>query len=246
MKIDRKNILDEAIHNCYKEMYAKAQPSVDYDQLIKDNKEGKINEKKDGPIYNRYYLSQEEYIYIIDKYLEAYRINNEWESNINVLENYLKEGGNKDKYIKEYTDKNGNYHSGWKSYEKVPPLKDQISDIIREFDCSEVAQEVGKEIYNKVMETIENCKEFYKFDREESQFRMTMALGHSPTSNKDIVIKWWKEHKNKDIEIEERIPTLFWYYDNGYTDEELAEEFANYGDDWKKKLYDEWRNKEIV
>lgn len=239
--INRDKIIKEAIHNCYKEMYAKAQPSADYEQLIQDKKDGKIDESKDGPVYIRHYLSQEEYDYILDKYLDAYRLRKEWESNITVLENYLENGGFKDSYVDEEIDEDGHRHPGYRTAELVSPIKDQISDIMREFDCSEAAQEVGEDIYNKVMETIKNCKDFYQFDREEDKFRFTISLGHSPICNKEVVKKWWKEYKDIDLEIEERIPELFWYYDNGYTDEELAYEFENLGENWKEELYKQWK-----
>ena len=97
--------------------------------------------------------------------------------------------------------------------------------------------------YKRYRNCLKATREFisYKFDREESQFGATIALGAAPTSNKETVIKWWKDNYNQDITIEDRIPRLFWYYDQGYTDEELAEEFETYGENWKEKLYEEWQ-----
>ena len=34
--LDRKEILNKVVHDCFKEMYAKAQPSADWDQIIKE------------------------------------------------------------------------------------------------------------------------------------------------------------------------------------------------------------------
>ena len=242
MYLNREKILNEAIDACLREMYAKAQPSADFDQLVQDIKDGKID--KDEPIYERYYLSYEEFKYIIDKYKKAYRINEEWKSNIEVLEEYLNKGGIKNKYIPTKIDEDGFKHPGYRGYEDVPPLKEQIRSIMKDFDCSECAQELADEITNKVMETIKNCKDFYKFDREEGDFSCAIALGCSPSQNAENVKKWWKENKGIDIKIEERIPRLFWYYDEGYTDEELAEEFEDYGPSWKANLYQEWKEEE--
>lgn len=107
---------------------------------------------------------------------------------------------------------------------------------------SEAAKNVAIELYGKIMETIKNCKEYYRFDREESEFSIAISLGASPTSNPKTVKEWWKTNKGIDIKIEERNPKLFWYYDNGYTDEELAWEFEDYGPNWKEKLYQEWQD----
>ena len=236
--LTREEILNTAIHDCYKEMYAKAQPSADWDQIIKEFKEGKRD--KNECVYEQHYLSQQEYTYIINKYLEAYNITSQWRDDVEVVERYLNKGGYKDKYIPEHKDPDGFVHPGYRSYEEVPPLKEQILNIMKEFDCSEVAKEVGENIYNKVMELISECKNYYKFDREESSFRCTIALGHSPTSNAETVKKYWKEKTGEDIKIEERNPKLFWYKDMGYTDEDMEYEFDD--PNWKETLDKEWKD----
>lgn len=243
--LDREEILVKAIEDCYKEMFAKAQPMADWDNLIAEYKAGKIDEKKDGPVYDRHYLSQEEYIYILNKYLEAYHIGSEWKEDIELLEDYLKNGGSKDKYIDSYTDENGNYHSGYRGYEKVSPMLDHIKDIIYEEygDTGEDLDHVSKKINDKIMELITNCKEFYNFNTDEMKFRNTLAMGASPISNKETVKKWWKEHYNVDIKIEERNPLLFWEYDyyGDEIDEVMSEE---YGDNWKEILDQKWKDEQ--
>ena len=67
MKVSRKEILEQAVHDCYKEMYAKAQPSIDWDQIVQEFKEGKRD--KDERVYEQHYLSQDEYIYA--RYMEV-------------------------------------------------------------------------------------------------------------------------------------------------------------------------------
>lgn len=236
--LNRRDIIKRAIHDCMIEMYRKAQPSADFDQIIEDYKAGKIG--KDERVYERHYLSQEEFSYIRDKYKDAYRINEEWKPNIEVLEKYLVEGGLKDKYIPEEVDEDGMRHPGYRSSEKVSALKPQILAIMKEFDCSEVAQEVGEKIYDKVMETIKNCKEFYQFDHEGRDFDIAVALGASPTSNPETVKKWWKENKGIDIKIEEHNPLLFWEQD--YYKDEFEEVMKDeYGENWKEIKDKEWK-----
>ena len=238
--VDREEVLGTAVYECMKEMYAKSQPSADYDQLIQDYKDGKIG--KDETIYDRYYLSAEEFKYIKEKYKKAYRINEEWKDNISVLEEYLINGGYKDKYIEEKEDEDGFVHPGYRSHEKVLPIKNLIYDILLEQCSDKDAETLSSKISDKVMETIGYCKNFYRFDREESKFEFSICLGASPTSNAETVKKWWKENKGVDIEIEERNPKLFWYYDEGYTDDDLAIEFEDYGENWKEKLFNEWKD----
>ena len=240
--LDRDKILEKAYNECMAEMYAKAQPSADYYQLCEDAKNGKIG--KDERVYERYYLSQEEFLHIRDKYVKAYGMEGTWKSNIELLEQYLTEGGTKDKYIESHTDENGHYHPGYRGYEKVKPIKEQIESILNnEFASGEVSPFVKDAIRDKiaeiVMTTISDCKEFYRFDREESTFGASIALGPSPCSNKDTVIEYWKS-QGIDIEIEERNPLLLWEQDY-YGDEFEEVMIDEYGEDWKEQFDNKWK-----
>ena len=236
--LDRKEILNKAIHDCFKEMYAKAQPSADWDQIIKEFEEGKRN--KDEKVYEQHYLSQEEYTYILEKYLDAYNIRTQWKEDVEIVEEYLNSGGLKDKYIKEHTDKNGDFHPGYRSTEKVPSIKTQILKYLDKHNKSSENEEIAKTLHKIVMKTISECKNFYKFDKEESSFRMTIALGASPCCNAETVKRYWKEKTGEDIVIEERNPKLFWYQDMGYNDEDMVYEFDD--PNWKETLDKEWKD----
>jgi len=243
--IDRESILLEAVNDCYREMFAKAQPSADWDNLVQEYKEGKIDIEKDGPIYDRHYLSYHEYVYIIDKYIEAYKIKSGWNDHIDLLKEYLVEGGSKDKYIKEHTDENGNYHPGYRGYEKVAPMVEHIKKIIYdEYDGNgEIAATVAQNVANKVIELIDTCQNFYRFNIDECKFRNTLAFGATPTSNAETVKKWWKDHYNMDIEIKERNPLLLWEYDN-YGDEMNEIMTDEYGENWEQIWWDKYHEEE--
>ena len=241
--ITRDDVLSRAVEDCYRELFAKAQPEADYDNLLEEYRLGKIDEDKDGPIYNRHYISYEEYIYIINKYIEAYKIESEWKSDVGVVEDYLNEGGSKDKYIEEYTDEYGDYHPGYRGYEKVPPLKDQIINVLNNFNggkCPDQERLVDN-LMTVIMDDIATCKDFYQFNMDECKFRNTLAFGSTPTFNKETVKQWWKEHYNVDIEIEERNPLLFWEYD--YYGDEIDEVMSDeYGDNWKEIWDKKWKD----
>ena len=80
--LDRDVIIKRAIDECMEEMYLKAQPSVSYKELIEKVKSGEIEDSHENPVYNRYYLSQEEFEYIKNKYVEAYDFTPQWRENI--------------------------------------------------------------------------------------------------------------------------------------------------------------------
>lgn len=234
--LDRKEILERAYVECMSEMYAKSQPSGDYKQYVQDVKDGKIG--KDELIYERHYLSHEEFKYILNKYIAAYGMEEKWKSNIETLEQYFTEGGMKDKWIEGHTDKDGFKHSGHRGYEKVAPIKEQIQTILQT-EIGDECTEVGNKIAEAVMNTIKECKEFYRFDREENDFSCSIALGASPTSNPDSVIKYWSS-QGIDIKIEERNPLLFWeqeYYGDGF--EEVME--YEYGENWIEYWNNKWQ-----
>ena len=242
--LDREEILAKAYNDCIREMFAKAQPTADWDNIIEEYKAGKIDEKKDGPIYDRHYLSHAEFMYILDKYMKAYRIKSEWKDDVEVVEEYLNKGGNKDKYIKDWDDEHG-HHPGYRSYEEVPPLKDHIRQIIDNYlenkELNQTRQDLTDDITNKVMELISTCKNYYSFNVDEQKFRNTVCMRCSPTGSIETVKKWWKDHYDIDIEIEERNPLLFWdqdYYGDCF--EEIMEEED--GPDWKEKWDKKWKD----
>lgn len=232
--INRDQILKLAYHDCMKEMYARSQPPADYDQLLEDVKNGKIG--KDERVYERHYLSHEEFKYILGKYKKAYNIRETWTSDVETLEDYLKNGGIKDKYIEAHTDEYG-YHPGHRGYETVKPILNQISNILHEYEIDD--KKLESAITETILKTVKDCKEFYKFDREESSFECSVALGASPTSNPEAVKKYWKS-QGVDINIEIRNPLLFWdqdYYGDSF--EEVMEE--DYGENWREYLDNKWK-----
>ena len=222
--IDRDIIIRKAVDECMEEMYLKAQPSVNFKELIQKVKSGEIEDSHDNPVYDRHYLSMEEFEYIRNKYAEAYGLKSHWIPNIELLESYLKEGGTKDKYIPETMEEDGFIHPGYRSYEKVKPLIEQLKEYILD-------EETLNKVSNTIFNTIKDCKYFYNFDTELSSFNVMTALGASPTSNKESVEKYW-ELQGKPIKIIDKNPLLLWemdYYDSEF--EEVMRE--TYGDDWE-------------
>lgn len=231
----RDDIMKQAIHNCMKEMYFKAQPSVDYDALIEKKKAKLIVDTHEDPIYNRYYLSQEEFEYIREKYITAYGFKSTWKHNVKLVEEYLINGGTKNKYIPSKKDSTGIVHPGYRSYEKVPSLIKQLTDILGE--------DKSKEVCNIVINNIKNCKDYYRFDWDENTFNFAIALGASPTSNKETVIKYWEEH-GSPIEIVDRNPLLFWEMDEyGDEFEEVMED--EYGENWREIMDNKYKEEQF-
>lgn len=220
---NREDILKKAVDDCFREMYAKAQPSADFDQLVQDAKDGKIG--KDECVYERYYLSSEEFKYIVDKYVDMYRIRSEWQDDVDVVLDFLENGG---------TDEVRNDDTGDKEYVRIPGLKDELYNIIGDSGLAD-------KVYDSVIGKINKCKRYYRFNAEESAFRFSTAFGPSPTCNMKTVKDYWKNEKGIDVEIEERNPLTFWERDE-YGDEFESVMKDEYGENWKDELDRQWKD----
>ena len=176
--MDRDTIIAEAIDRCLTEMFSKAQPSANWHEYVEKAKRGEID--KNEKIYERHYLNETQFNYIANKYKNAYRCINEWRSNIEFLLDCFENGGYRTVYEKS---ENG---SKTRTSEKTPVLTNLI----------------GEENAAKVIELINDLRNFYRFDREEETFNWHVYLGCSPTSNAQTVKDYWKS-QGKDIEIDE-------------------------------------------
>jgi len=198
--IRRDDILREALHKCLVEMYKWSQPSIDLDELIKSN----FKDNRENPLYARHYLSQHNFSYIRDAYMNAYGITDDWDNTFELLIKQLLEGGIEDDY-KEATQERPAY----RDYKKVAPLKDVIS-------CpGEV---------NTIIDYIKKCQNFYKGHcRETNQFSCSVALGGSPNSCAKNVEEYWHIHGRPDFKIKEyNIEDIIYGSDD--FDEDITEE----------------------
>ena len=201
----RSDIISKAVIDCLDEMYRKSQPSITWEEV---ETEAKLNPKK--RIWQEHYLSSKKFEEIQDKYMYMYRIGDEFKDNVGLVEEYLSKGGTRDKYMSEVIDKDGFKHPGYRGYEKVPPIKEQIEQILNEgFASGEVSPFVKDAIRDKIVEsvmnTIADCKEFYCFNREEIGFRFNVS-NYSPNSNIEGVREIYKDTDiviNEDIDDED-------------------------------------------
>lgn len=194
--VSRREIIEKATIDCLDEMYRLSQPSITWDEIQKQAKEN-----PERHIWREHYLPQHLYIKIMEKYMDAYRIRDEWTHNIKVLEEYLEKGGTKDKYISAYTDSTG-YHSGHRGYEKVEPITIQFQKKLKEMDIE--YSSIALTLSDILFTNINDCKEFYKFNREEMGFRMDIS-NYSPNSNIKDVRDFYKDTDIviNEIEMEE-------------------------------------------
>lgn len=185
--IDRSSIIEQAILECLTEMYAKAQPSADFNELIK------LYKGTNKPFYQWYYLSEEEFKYILNKYLEAYKIKDKRQDYLDLIIDDLKNGYYVNVYKNAWTDEYG-FHPGYKDYKEEKSL----------------IKKIGEDTANKVFDILEERNHYYKVNLEENKFTSTIAFGCSPTSNVKTVLEHWG-----NIEIKPRHLTEdeFWEED---------------------------------
>lgn len=191
-EIDGDNVVQECIINCLQEMYKWAQPSLDFKDFYKKLQNHEIVEDRDSPTYTHHYLSNDNFIKIKDHYLTIYNFKPYWKEYCDVIEEYLFKGGLRDIWIKE---KDG--RPGYRSSEPTKPITSFLN----------------KDDSDKILSLLKDCSNFYRFDRNYNDMAAAIALGASPTCNKETVIEYWKSH-GKDIKIED-----FDIYDKIYGDE---------------------------
>lgn len=236
-----KKIFQRAFDECMEEMYNKSFPSASWKEYIEKYNSGEIG--KNDHIYERHYLSREEFNYILDKYVHLYGLEEKWKPYCDIILDDLKNGYSSDKYVEPYIDEHEFKHPGYRSYQKIKSLKDQIESLLSEYSASDIIIGISEEINDLVIKNIENRKDFYRFDRDESDFRCNVALGASPTSNLETVKSYWKEQGIDIGEPKWKNPLLFWEMDEyGEDFEEIMKE--DYGDDWETIWKEKWEKKQ--
>lgn len=218
--VTRDDVLSRAADDCMKELYSLAQPSIDWDEFIKENKiySERYNkwekERNSNPEYigksitecigprpfEFYYLPSDILKDVVDNYVRAYKIDSQQEllDTIEILKNYCKEPI-VDKWI-EGEDENDPGHRG---YYHPDNLEKEIQKLIQEYDSSDVSKEISEKCCNKFFEFLDMAGKFFSWNRDLNAFYTTVYLGCSPNSNKKAVIENWKKYRKQDIEINE-------------------------------------------
>ena len=216
--ITRHDVLADAINKCIRELYSLAQPEVNYDDFIEENKIYLEKEKeyyslpKDnrpsyreymGPKpYEFYYLPREIFKEIADSYVEAYKLDGKQEllDTIQILKKYCEEPI-VDKWIEGNDDE-----PGYKGYEHPDNLEKEIEKILfgrMSEEPGEYREESAKILQDKFFEFLDMAGDFYNWSGYLNTFNTHIYLGGTPSSNKESVIENWKKYRNIDIEIDE-------------------------------------------
>lgn len=222
--ITRNKLLSQAVDDCMKELYSLVQPSVDWNDFIQENKsysnQYKIWEKTRDTDpnyigksiteciglrpYEFYYLPKDVMKEVVESYVYAYRmdVKQEFLNNIAILKDYCR-NPIVDKYIDDYTDENGNRHPGYRGYDHPDNLEKEINKLLcKQFNSPELSG-ISNKVQDKFFEFLDMAGDFYEWNGDLNSFNMSVYLGPSPNSNKEAVIKNWKQYRNKDIEIDE-------------------------------------------
>ena len=194
---------------------------LQYQSTFKDWENKSITECIGPRPFEFYFLPREVMKSICEEYVYAYKIDDQQGllNTINILKEYCRNPV-VDKYIDEHTDENGDWHPGYRSYDHPDNLEKEVEKYFREkftFISDEPLKEIeshSNELQNKFFEFLDMAGNFYNWNRDLNSFNMTVYLGASPNSNKEAVIKNWKEYRNQDIEIDEEQMKKEYYGDD--------------------------------
>ena len=223
--INRDDVLSKAVDDCLEELYTLVVPKVTWEEFKEEckiysekykkwesEKSGKSKKECIGPApYEFYYLPREIMKDICDSYVDAYKIDSQQEllDTINILKDYCK-CPIVDKYIDDWTDETGFHHPGYRSYDHPDNLEREIFSILKEnsnYWKNAIGEanpsDLSKELQNKFFEFLDMAGKFYNWNRDLNSFNISVYLGPSPNSNKEVVIENWKKYRNQDIKIDE-------------------------------------------
>lgn len=175
--ITRSDVLREAIIRCTKELYENAQPHVEWEDFVKQNKEWTEGSPKP---FEFYYLPEKVFRDIVDSYVHAYKIESSLGAHIDLLLGYFL-----DPIIDTYVKKDDS--PGYRGYEHIKPLGDLI----------------GADNLAYVYDYANKAREFYSYNADLNNFNISIYLGATPNSNKEAVIQNWKKYRNTDIVIDD-------------------------------------------
>ena len=192
--IDRRDVINKAINDCYIEMYKWAQPSINLEEYI--NNPELIKENDNDKFFERYYLSLDNLKYIVKNYINAYHIGNDWEDDIDLLLNYI-------------TSKDSvTYISERHEYELITPLQDITNDYEKVISLINTC----RKFYNRDPELKKfNFRIFLGASPSSNKERVKeywINHGRSDFNIKEFNIEDIIYPENDDITVEEFIETL--------------------------------------
>ena len=213
--ITRRDVIADAADKCMKELYSLAQPTITWEDFIKENKEfikreeeyyklpkeNKISYKEFmGPKpYEFYYLPKEVLKEIVDNYIYAYEIDEHQNllDTIDLLKKYC------DDPIEEFYHPGEGESPGYRDYRHTDNLVTCLICELKEYTSSDISEEIVYKAKDLFFKFLDMAGKFYNSHWWLNSFNTTVYLGASPNSNKEAVIENWKKYRNKDIEIDE-------------------------------------------
>ena len=212
----REKLIGEAVDKCLEELYQYVRPKVTWEDFVNQNKEYSKKYKEwegsddrgnklscIGPApYEFYYLPRNILKDVVDNYVRVYKMNEQQNllDIIEILKNYCKEPI-VDKYIE---GKDG--FPGYRGYDHPNNLEKELTTLIKMYCDDSEADFIGvaKEMQSKFFEFLDMAGKFYNWNRDLNSFNVSVYLGPSPNSNKEAVIKNWKEYRGEVIEIDDK------------------------------------------
>ena len=213
--ITRRDVIADAADKCMKELYSLAQPTITWEEFIKENKEfikreeeyyklpkeNRISYKEFmGPKpYEFYYLPKEVLKEIVDNYIYAYEIDEHQNllDTIDLLKKYC------DDPIEEFYHPGEGENPGYRDYRHPDNLATCLISELKEYANSDISEEIIYKTKDLFFKFLDMAGKFYNSHWWLNSFNTTVYLGASPNSNKEAVIENWKKYRNKDIEIDE-------------------------------------------
>lgn len=206
--VSRNDVIADAVDKCMKDLYSLAQPSITWEDFVKENKEYLAKKEKWEAIENPtlsefeycgpkpfefYYLPKKVLKEVCDDYINAYKLNDQQEL-LDIIETI--KGYCLDPISETWDEEFG------RSFKHDDNLDKEIKTIISK-RIEPAFEGVAPEIRDKFFEFLDRIGKFFSWHQDLNSFSSSIYLGASPNSNKEAVIENWKKYRNKEIEIDE-------------------------------------------
>ena len=179
--ISRDEVISEAVDKCLDLMFRASYPSITFEEYKEQHKKLTNEERRSAQLYNSHYLPWKIYDAIKNDFVEAYELESQLPTIIDILKGYFKEPI-VDKWI-EGKDENDPGHRG---YAHPEPM--------------------SEETYKEAEKFLDMANDFYNWNRDLTTFYFNVS-NYSPCSNRETVEKWWHEHGDPDFKLP---PDEYW------------------------------------
>lgn len=174
--VDRDDVLGEAVNKCLDMMYRYSYPSITLEELKEEAKSYKTSKERDeSRLFNRHYLPYKVHTFILEDFVDAYKLKSPLPGCIETLKDYFKEP-----IVDKWIEGRNEHEPGHRGYDHPDPMPEEHRVVAEKF--------------------LDMANDFFNWNRDLNAFYFNVC-NVSPCSNRETVEKWYHENGQPDFKI---------------------------------------------